>query len=250
MLFKAKTLTGYTLHSLDKDLGKVDTFYFDDEHWTIRYLVADTGNWLSERKVLISPYALMTVNEDEKNLSVNLTHQQIEESPNLGSDEPVSQQFEQSYFSYYGWPSYWDGLSVDIDPTHWQAYAPGPETWDLHLRSIQKVIGYHIQAQDGTLGHVEDFILDVDTWTIRYLIVNTNNWWPGKKILISPTWIESISWKQSKVFVEHLRKTIKEAPAYNDLSQLTREAESELYEYYDRQGYWVDALAANEHRLK
>lgn len=249
MLFKAKNLNGYTLHSLDKDIGKVKNLYFDDHHWGVRYLVADTGNWLTGRQVLISPHALLAVNEAEQTISVNLTRQQIEDSPDLETDEPVSEQFEKAYFSYYGWPSYWDGPLLEMDPKMQQDNNQNPQTWDLHLRSMNKVVGYHIQAKDGELGHVEDFILDLEAWSIRYLIVNTHNWWPGKKVLISPAWIDSVSWKLSKVFVQHLRETIKQSPEYNDLSQLTRQAEHELHAYYNHRGYWLDELAANEHSL-
>ncbi len=246
MLFKVKTLHNYTLHGLDKDIGKVKNVYFDDHRWGVRYLVVETGHWLTERQVLISPRSLVAVNEAEQTISVNLTRQQIEDSPDLGTDQPVSEQFENSYFSYYGWPSYWDGFSLNMDLDNWQTYTQTPETWDPRLRSMQNVVGYHIQAKDGSLGHVEDFIVDVDAWAVRYLIINTQNWWPGKKVLISPAWIESVSWKQSKIFVEHLRDTIKQAPEYKDITQLTRQAEHELHQYYDRHGYWIDELAAQE----
>ena len=109
MLHKAKTLKGYTLRSLDGDIGKVKEFYFDDHHWTIRYLVADTGNWLTGRQVLISPYALLAVNDKEQYIAVNLTKKQIEDSPPLNSDKPVSRQFEDTYYGYYGWPMYYSG---------------------------------------------------------------------------------------------------------------------------------------------
>ncbi len=110
MLNKAKTLSGYSLHSLDGEIGKVKEFYFDDRHWIIRYLVADTGNWLLGRKVLISPHALAAVNKEKQYIAVNLTKKQIEDSPALDSDKPVSRQFEESYYEYYGWPMYWNGL--------------------------------------------------------------------------------------------------------------------------------------------
>jgi hypothetical protein len=94
MLIKAKAVKGYKLQSLDGEIGKVKEFYFDDRHWTIRYLVADTGNWLTGRQVLISPYALTAVNNKAQNIAVDLTRQQIEDSPSLDSDKPVSRQFE------------------------------------------------------------------------------------------------------------------------------------------------------------
>ncbi len=192
MLYKAATLKGYTLNSLDGEIGKVGEFYFDDLHWTIRYLVADTGNWLPGREVLLSPHALVAVKQKKKQIAVELTKQQIEDSPPLTSDKPVSRQFEEAYYSHYGWPMYWAGSNVwgaspfivrnPVEPTE---HAPTEKASDPHLRSTGVVRGYHIEAVDGSIGHVEDFILDDDAWTIRYLIIDTVNWWPGKKVLVA-----------------------------------------------------------------
>ena len=192
MLIKAKTLKGYALHSLDGEIGKVKEFYFDDQHWAIRYLVADTGNWLTGRQVLISPHALAAVSTQEQHIAINLTKQQIEDSPSLDSDKPVSRQFEEAYYGYYGWPMYWDG------PCMWGCYPyimrdreqPRPptrseKTWDPHLRSTHDVSGHHVQATDGEIGHVDDFIIDDETWGIRYLVIDTRNWWPGNKVLVA-----------------------------------------------------------------
>jgi hypothetical protein len=251
MLNKVKSLTGYKLDSLDGEIGSVKEFYFDDQHWAIRYLVADTGNWLTGRQVLISPYALGVVNKGVRSISINLTNKQIEGSPSLDSDKPVSRQFEDAYYGYYGWPAYWDGPYlwgsypyIVRDREKWARYARGEKAWDLHLRSTDAVNGSHIQAADGEVGHVEDFIVDDDTWAIRYLIIDTRNWWPGKKVLVSPQWIERVSWRESKVFIDLSRETIKQAPEYTEESLLTRDYESGLHRHYNRKGYWVDDPAA------
>jgi sporulation protein YlmC with PRC-barrel domain len=251
MLIKANTLNGYKLNSLDGEIGKVKEFYFDDRHWTIRYLVADTENWLTGRWVLISPYALNGVIKSEKHLSVDLTKKQIENSPSLDSHKPVSRQFEESYYGYYGWPMYWSGPNmwgsyhfIERDSEKWGKLTQGGKAWDHHLRSTHAVSGYHIQALDGEVGHVEDFIIDDETWAIRYLIVGTQNWWPGKKVLVSPQWIERVSWNESKVFINLDRETIKQSPEYTEESLLTRDYEIGLHRHYNRKGYWVDELAA------
>ena len=254
MLNKAETLTGYKFHSRDGEVGKVKEFYFDDHYWTVRYLVADTGNWLTDRQVLISPHALGAVNNKEESISIELTKKQIEDSPSLKSDKPVSRQFEQSYYGYYGWPIYWSGAYM------WGLYPyiargreepsasnPGGKAWDSHLRSTHDVRGHHIEATDGDIGHVEDFIIDDETWAIRYLVVDTKNWWSGKKVLVSPKWIERVSWDKSKVFVNLSRDAIKQAPEYTEESALTRDYETELHRHYNRAGYWVDELAPQEH---
>jgi sporulation protein YlmC with PRC-barrel domain len=254
MLSKAKTLKGYRLHSLDGEIGKVKEFYFDDRHWTIRYLVADTGNWLPGRQVLISPYALGAVNRDEQDIVIDLTKKQIEESPTLNSDKPVSRQFENTYYGYYGYPMYWTGTYmwgfspfIVRDPEKRRESTQGEEAWDPHLRSTHEVTGYHIQADDGEIGHVEDFIVDDETWAIRYLVVGTRNWWPGKRVLISPQWIKRVTWSERKVLVNLSRETIKRSPEYTEESLPTRDYEIGLHRHYSRQGYWVDELAAKEH---
>ena len=257
MLNKAQTLKGYKLHSLNGEIGKIKEFYFDDHYWTIRYLVADTGNWLTGTQVLISPYALAAVNKEEQYIAIDLTKKQIEDSPSLNTDKPVSRQFEEGYYEYYGWPMYWGGPFmwgaypsypyIVRDREKWREPTQGEKAWDPHLRSTQDVSGYHIQAADGDIGHVEDFIIDDETWAIRYLIIDTRNWWPGKKVLVSPQWIERVSWSESKVFVNVSRETIKQSPEYTEESLLTRDYETGLHRHYNRQGYWVDEPAAKEH---
>jgi len=252
MLNKVKTLKGYKLDSLDGEFGKVKEFYFDDHHWTIRYLVADTGSWLTGRQVLISPYALVAAIKAEEHIAVNLTKKEIEGSPSLDSDKPVSKQFEQEYYSYYDYPSYMMG------PFRWGLYpqlmlnregrandklnnnTPQEDAWDPHLRSTNAVHGHHIQAMDGEIGHVEDFIIDDETWAIRYLVVDTKNWWPGKKVLVSPQWIESLNWEERKVFVNLSREAIKQCPEYTEESLLTRDFEALLHQHYQREGYWSE----------
>lgn len=251
MLFKATTLHGYKLAGLDGDIGKVKDLYFDDQRWAIRYLVADTGTWLLANKVLISPYALKSVEMTKKDISVNLTKKQIENSPPLSSHKPVSRQFEDDYYGYYGWPAYWGGSSLwgntpflERDRNKWRKFTEGTKTWNRHLRSTFAVTGYRVHALDGEIGLIEDFILDDDNWSIRYLVVATKNWWPGKRVLISPMWIDRMSWEESKGFTNLLRQTIKDSPEYPEEASLSRDYEIALHQHYNRKGYWIDELAA------
>ncbi len=278
MLINASTLKGYTLHGLDGSIGTVKEFYFDDTHWAIRYLVADTRSWLTSRKVLISPYSLTSVNREEQQIGINLTKQKIEDSPAVGSEKPVSRQCEADLLGFYNWPMYWQGpymwgagfypsIMPDAEqgrelahgfrpygtgsqstneprPVASEQFAPDEGAWDPHLRSTHDVTGHHIQAADGEIGHVDDFVLDDETWAIRYLVVDTVNWWPGKKVLIAARWIDRVSWDESKVFTGLARAAIKQAPEYEEGSLLTRDVERKLHEHYQRQGYWVDEPAA------
>ena len=255
MLSKAKMLNGYKLESRDGEIGKVKEFYFDDRHWTIRYLVADTGNWLTGRQVLISPYALIAVVKGEEHITIDLTKKQIEDSPSLDSDKPVSRQFEEAYDGYYEWPDYWDGPHmwgyypyIERDREKWKELARAEKaSWDPHLHSTHDVSGHYVQATDGEIGHVDDFVIDDETWAIRYLIIDTENWWPGEKVLVSPHWIERVSWDESKVFVNLPRESIRQSPEYTEESLITRDYETALHGHYNRQGYWVDEPATRDH---
>ena len=248
MLSKAKTLTGYSLQSLDGEIGKVKDFYFDDHYWTIRYLVADTGEWLIGRQVLISPHSLAGAYGSEGTIAVQLTKDQIEHSPSLNRDMPVSRQFEKEYSVFFGSPMYW-GFPHD-QGAHAQSGEPGKKHADPDLRSIHDVSGHHVEASDGEIGHVEDFLIDDETWAIRYLIVDTKDWLPGKRVLISPKWIERVSWSEKQVVVDLTREAIEQAPEYADDSPLTRDQETALHRHYDRPGYWqADAGGVDDFKL-
>jgi sporulation protein YlmC with PRC-barrel domain len=247
MFITATTLKGYKLEGLDGSMGKAREFYFDDRHWTVRYLVADTGSWLTGKQVLISPYALVGVMLAKEQIVVNLTKKQIQESPFLDTDKPVSRQYEEEYYRYYGWPNYWSGTDVwgafpNImrDRDQWSSSLDGKWGWDPHLRSTHEVTGYDIQATDGEIGHVEDFVIDDETWVIRYIVVTTHYWLPGKRFLISPKWIESVNWEESKVTINLSREDIEHSPEYTKESLMTRSYEVGLHKHYDHPGYWSD----------
>jgi hypothetical protein len=245
MLRSVKSLSGYKIGASDGTIGKVDGFLFHDFSWIIRYLVVDTGGWLPGRKVLISPVALVQPTADVKILPVNLTREQVKNSPDIDTDKPVSRQAEIELHKHYDWTPYWTGggfAAPVIEPSSEekkQAAVAAKEKVDLLLRSTQEVIGYHIHATDGDIGHAEDFILDDEGWTIRYLVVDTRNWLPGRSVLISPQWIEKISWSDSKVRIDLLKDQIKDSPRYDPSSPINQEYETRLYDFYGRPKYWA-----------
>jgi hypothetical protein len=245
MLISATSLKGFKLEGLDGEIGKAREFYFDDRFWTVRYLVADTGGWLTGRQVLISPHALVGVVKENEQIVVNLNKMQIEESPSLESDKPVSRQYEEDYYGYHGWPTYWSGTEmwghfpgIVRDRDLWNSAVDGKWAWDPHLRSTHEVTGYDIAAKDGELGHVEDFIIDDETWAIRYVVMTTRYWLSGKRFLIAPKWIEGVNWGESNISVNLTRDEIKASPEYTEESLLTRLYEIGLHEHYNRHGYW------------
>ena len=265
MLRSIKDLRSETIHATDGDFGSVDDFLFDDENWAIRYLVVDTGKWLSGRKVLISP-ASFERTQHADGLRTMLSKEQIKNSPDIYKHQPVSRQQEAEYLNYYGYPYYWRGPSL-WGTTVVPFYPPAPprmgypdrvsgsagaaaapksepkhEAEDAHLRSAAEVTGYYIEATDGEIGHVEDFIVDDESWAIRYMIVDTVNWWPGKKVVVAPQWITGVSWPNSRVSVSLSREKIKGAPEYDPQAMVSREYEDRLYEYYSHPKYWEPRL--------
>ena len=225
MLRSLKGTYGYDIVPLDDTkTGEVDDYYFDDESARIRYLVLGTGPWLFGKQVLISPVALGKPDWKTQTLVVPLTKEQIQNSPDIDLAKPVTRQTEGRLHRYYGWPVDWGFPRRD---------------GDTHLRSSKEVIGYHVQARDGEIGHLEDLIVDDDVWLIRYLVIDTRNWLPGKKVLISPTWLDEVSWLERKLYVDHLRQEIRESPEYDAAAPVNREYEEKLYDYYGRPRYWV-----------
>jgi hypothetical protein len=257
MLRPASALRGLTIGAIDGDIGSVETLYFDDERWTVRYLVVETGSWLSGREVLISPASLGMSDWEHRRLPAALTRAQVEQSPSIDTHRPISRQHEAMFARYYGVPYYWAGpalwgpepyplpaqITTDID-RELQSRLEAQDALDEHLRSTQAVTGYAIRATDGDIGHVEDFLVDDRAWSIRYLVVDTRNWWPGKRVLVAPEWIRDVSWSDGAVSVGLARATIRGAPEYDPSRPVDREYEIALYAYYDRPRYWSDRPAA------
>ena len=251
----AAILKGFVIRATDGDLGTVVEPYFDDETWAIRYFTVDTGSWLGGRRVLISPMFVLGADWQGKRLDVALTKKQVEDSPSIDTNLPVSRQHEAEYLGYFGYPNYWDGpylwglsyypvgLAVAA-PTFMEPAEDGTrtESADSHLRSADAVTGYSIDATDGDIGHVCGFVVDDEAWAIRYIEVATRNWWPGKKVLFSPAWVERVSWPDAKVHVGLSREAIEKAPAYDESMPISREYENQLYVHYGRPPYWMNKV--------
>ncbi len=210
MLHNSKGLYGTKLAALDGDIGRIKDFYFDDKTWAIRYVIADTGSWLSGRLVLLSPHAFVRLHVENGTLPVTLRKKQIEDSPSIDLHKPVSRHFEIEYHRHYGWPAYWSdgavcglgGYPMAMPPAMEQIQADAkPAAADCHLQSTQAVTGYHIQTDEGIIGRVSGFLIDEKSWTIRDLTVEAGRWYSGKEVLIPTAKIDHISYEISTVFV-------------------------------------------------
>jgi uncharacterized protein YrrD len=244
MIRSANALDGRRAVGRDGEVGLIQDVYFDDERWAIRYLIVRTGNWLFGRHVLLSPVFVRGFSDAEGSVQIDLTRAQIEHGPDIDTEKPVSRQMEAVYGTYYDYPPYW-------------AYGHGGALWgwgplptsrieprvreemiaremrerearqsaaDRHLRSAKEVVGYTTQATDGSTGHVEDLLFDEDSWAVRYIVMDTRNWWPGKHVMISPQRFKSVSWSERSVWVDLSRDQIKASPEF-DAATLHERAE-------------------------
>ncbi len=279
MLRKIDDLLGLSIVASDGEAGRVHDLYFDDQTWTVRYLVAETGSWLFGRRVLVSPQ-VAELNTDPNQsarlpdtVQLTLTQKQIEDSPDINLNQPVSRQHEVELHGYYGWLGYWqvdplvappvatpyvsvgEQLVTDRDETidakmseinEPLAAEDAPEAGeaagrepDSRLRSAREVMGYNIHATDNDIGHVEDMLLDEESYELRYLVVDTRNWLPGKKVLVATDWVREVKWIESAVQVGITRAQVENSPVYSARNPISREFEIELYNAYDLPGYWI-----------
>jgi hypothetical protein len=250
MIHPVRRVRGAPIRATDGTIGSVRTFLFDDTTWTIRYLVVDTGTWLPGRQVLISPQSLGRVDwraGAARELPVALSRDRIANAPDIDTDRPVSRQHEAEFNAYYGIAPYWTG------PFLWGPYpypgglnVPPPSVLeeisarqgeiqrqgDSHLRSIEEVTGYVVGASDGEIGHVEDFLVDDGTWTVRQLVIDTRKWWPGRKVLVPPTVVDHVDWGERTVFVTVDRECVRGAPEYVPGQPIDATLEARLEAHY------------------
>lgn len=225
-----KSLTGYSMEATDGDIGKVDEFYFEDTTWVIRYLILKTGNWFLYRQVLISPQAIIKTEAGPEIFAVNLNKEQIRTSPDIDTDKPVSQQQDIQLYGHYAWQRYGGGgfyaggsaAVMDNNPIIDEKITKEADPKDkrsdddIHLRSTETIIGYAVHASDGDFGHVSDFIFDDANWQIIYVVVDSHNWFGGKKFLIETGTIKEIQWENSKVIVNISQEAIKDCPVFDE----------------------------------
>lgn len=250
-------LKGCSIRATDGDVGHVADFYFDDESWAIRYLIVDTSGWLSGDKVLISPMSVGRPDWSQGSISVSITKEQVKNSPDIDTDKPVSRQTEQIFLDYYGYPYYWGGAGLWGMNTYPYQVMSGAcfggldheflslkeqrdrsvmasregDHYDMHLRSCNEVIGYHIEASDGNIGHVKGFLVDDETWAISQIIVETSNWWLGHETLIDPKSIREVRWAEHVVIVKLTRQAVRDAPVFDPTIKQVRANEAGLYRH-------------------
>lgn len=240
MLRSLKEIMGYRIAATEGGFGIVEDFYFDDLSWCIRYVVAKAGSRLSDRQVLISPASIGQPDHEHRVLPVMLTVQQIADSPPIDTALPVSRQHEVKLASYYNWPPYWGAPGVPMagvglaDLPVERVDHPG----DPHLRSVEAVSSYSIQAIDQAIGHAVDFIAETEGWRIRYIVAATRAFLPGRKVLVATDWLAEVDWPGQAVHVNLTSEQLKGCDAFDPSRPVNREVETRLYDYYGRPRYW------------
>jgi hypothetical protein len=243
MLLSTSRFISLTIGATDGVIGTVNDLLFDSRDWMVRYLVADTGTWMHGRLVLISPTALGIPDSAEKSIPVHLTREEVRNSPPIEADEPVSRRKEAELARYYGWPLYWSpsmtavGLSMPAGPWPEEPESSEPssaEEGNPNLRSVREVIGYNVEASDGGVGHVDDFVVSTDHWAIQYVVIDTRNWLPARKVMLLPMWVSNINWELRQVEFNLPKEAIRSGPEYQSSTPVNRTEETHLYDYYGR----------------
>lgn len=257
MLRSLKDLDRFVLVAHDGEIGRCKDFLFDDRQWIVRYMVADTGRWIPDRKVVISPESFGEPNWVDHRFPVDLTKEQIEHAPPLTEHEPVARQQEAELRSHFGLAPYWPSTSIwgpslrhhavehdgrgGTDGARAVDGVPESEsTDDPDLRSLHEVVGYRVHATDDDMGHVQDLIVDDQYWAVRYLVVDTRAWLAGRKVLISPRWLHHFDAKAREARIDLTPSQIEASPEYEPTQTIHRAFEADLHEGYGREGYWND----------
>lgn len=232
MNLSLNTLLRFDISAQDGGIGFIKDVLFDDQQWTVRYITVDTKRWMPlSKKVLITPVAINAIDLEQGEVHVSLSKQDMLDAPSIDTHKPISRKFEEVLFDYFGYGYYWNGIGLWGDfqnPQELAANEVVPEDAlvenvsesdcsDANLRSIDELKHYDVVETDGMQGHVHDFILDTKTWTIKYLVIDTRNWLPGgRKCLLPPEYLESVSWRDQAVFCELKIDQVKQIPDYDE----------------------------------
>jgi hypothetical protein len=263
MPYSLKELDGFALVALDGEIGHAKEAYFDDRHWTIRHLVVDTGGWLTGRKVLVSPHAVRRIDRDGRCIEVALERRRVETAPDIDTARPVSRQHEMALYDHHGWPYWWSGDALwgrtaypvvagtvlapppsgaGLPPSITERMRAQRADDDPHLRSSAEVTGYHIEASDGSIGHIDDFLFDEHSWSIAFVVVvvvvvvvvDAGHWLPGRQVLIAPRWIEHIDWGERRARVRLSRAAVESSPPYRRGEPLREDQFLRVQHHFER----------------
>jgi sporulation protein YlmC with PRC-barrel domain len=244
MLRSCKSLEGYSLNASDGEIGHLKTIHFNDEDWSVKYLVVDIGSFWNEKKVLVLPNASYQFSWIEQNISVKLTRNQIKEALPYSSDLPVSDQHElinKLNFKSLYLIEPWSGSFLPLwfpDLKAGQALQNiVQEIGDKDLRCAKTITGYQVVLKDKEFGKVEDFILDCNEWIIRDIVIDANHILHSNKKIIPVSKIKVFDTDNQKIELELSSHELLDYTDYNEHQAVNREYVIKFYDYYGRLKY-------------
>jgi hypothetical protein len=235
MMYGVRELLGYDLLGTDGQIGNLHEFYFSDEDWDILYLVAGRGRLLPGRKVLISPLVVHRPHKSSRIVELDISQEQIRAGSAATNQHALCHHMQIQLSRYYGWADYAGRVVMAEAELNEKSGSVRPL-----LRAIgEEVLGSSVQAVDGKIGHVEDCIVDDETWIIRYLVVRSTDPSRDANILLSPQWIDTPDWQVPRFHVGFTLEAIRNSPEYDPCTPLTRDCEEKLYSFFGRLKYWI-----------
>jgi hypothetical protein len=248
MLWNVSVIKGYAVAGSNGPLGTASDFLFDDASWKMRWLIVDTGDRCSDRQALVPASVLDRPDPALRCFSVNLTVQEAKNCQSPDQDLPVSRQGGRDLHAYYGWEPYLAGscfegaIAAKFVPRPYcaemrlrdrETATPPKKFGDPHLRSVEEIIGYHVHATDGEIGHVEDFLAEESGWDIRSVKVSTKSWISRTSVLVSPVSVTMIDWIERLVFLDIDRQKVKLSTPYDPRTTVDGRYAASALPYYD-----------------
>jgi sporulation protein YlmC with PRC-barrel domain len=238
-------LRGYQIATKDGTKGTVKDFLFDEDQWVVRYLEADLGFIFPGRKILIPRIFLNEPDWSKHHFPVSLFKNDLDRCPSLDDKLPVSKKYEETLHGYYKIGTYWSMTTLPmyaapivverLGDKGLSSEKESEKEANTRLRSFKEIRGYDIQAEDDTIGKIDDIIIDDQNWHFVYAVVDTSSWLPfSKKVLVGTPWMKEVSYLDRKIKIDLPVESIKSAPEFHPSEPVNAEYEKRLYDYYGR----------------
>lgn len=252
MILSIKDLFDYKLMTADGEAGEIKDALYDERDWVLRYVVVETGGWLSGRELLIPPSVLGAPDSARREFPVSMTRDQLSNSPPREAGEDITRRHEEDLYRYYGWEPYWvpEGAmgplpgTVMVESPEEAAETQTAVLEERHaeprLRSIKDTLGFKVHGVDEDLGKVDNFLMDDETWDVRYVVLNTGGLFKSRRVPISVRWINNLDWENHALHLDLGKKDVHDSPDWDESLPLPRQYEVDLHSHYGRPGYWEE----------
>jgi sporulation protein YlmC with PRC-barrel domain len=277
MLRSLESIRGHSISATDGEVGSVSDFVLDGGTWKVRYLVVNTGSWLSERLVLLPPDVTIASDWNRNRVDVALTREQVKNSPGIEGHETASQKAEAESSGHHGWSHVFSvrggaapaarpvppfgampsrvlesevpsagRTSLEDVPRTDSGTLPDEKATDKRdeprdedaLYSYRELTKYEASAEDGVVGKVVDVVVDDRAWDARYLVIVTGGWLRGRTVVVAPQWVRFVNWRGKDIRLDVTRGEVEGSPVFDPESPINRVFEERLYDYYGRPRYW------------